>query len=1282
MASDGTIIFNRPPRPPHELPKGLVEIPRPPVPEFKGTKMQWTLLLAPVILGVLTVAALLTVSFLRPGSNVLFALATMVSSLGFVTTGVLGMADKLTKDRANKQEYIQQLADAENVLRDYRRQQQTSLRYLYPDLSQIVEWPQLPNPPRLWERRTEDQDFMMIRMGIGSRPSSVEVRLGQMDKKVPMLAEAQRVANEYRQVSDVPDITELFEVGSLGIVGNPWQTSALIRSMICHLSAHHSPEDVKLMATYAAERREEWFWLGWLPHTLDDKGNPRLASHSDQLAEISNFMIDVMKRREIVRYNTGAADPNAGVKKNQRPKKPFMFPCYIWVIEDFELVQDDPAVRRIFEVGAEFGIFLVISTSNPAGVPERCRAVATIRPNGQVTYEVSGEEGRKATLQPDMCDVRWAEQFALSMAPLQLKAASGKGELPLNLRMLEMEDFGVQASLGEQFDPLVYWNRSSVGTLKAPIGRLFGGQPLYLDISDKGHGPHGIIAGTTGSGKSELLLTIVSALALENSPDNLNFILGDFKGGLAFNPFKTLPHVVGMMSNLDLTIVERAMTALFSELQYRQRLLDKEGVAHIRDYQRKKPRPETPMPYLMVIIDEFAEMKEQAPDFMEKIVNIARLGRTLGVHMVLATQRPAGVVTGQLNSNTNFRLCLRVVAPEDSADMLGRKDAFLIPSNRPGRCFIKVGSDIFEQFQVARVAIPFGPDKDAEAEKPGVSVIDRHWSAAPLLAQGSAASKKKASEEKEILPMDFDVINDLCVKAAARMTLRNKHKPWLDPMGPEYFLPAFLEGKGFDENRLVWPEEPPFGYGIAPVAFLDDVVKQEQRTFFINLLEEGSYCISGLAQSGKTNALRAMITSLAVTHKPDNMSFYILDMGGTLRPFAELPHKTRYVGMAHAASLKGVIKDLYEELNYRKQLFAERGVLDITTFRSIVTPEERVPSIFIAFDNYATIRHNPPYDIEQFKALVREGRSYGMHVAMTMDRGADFEFGRMAGQFVQIALRQAREDIMFPVPKNMIGSWNGVPGRSFIKIDQNKPPVELQLLLPCQTAPEDQTRAIEELVKTRLQKAAQRHPVWAHLNDVSEPAPAPAPVVAPPRPAPVQAAPTPAPVAPVAATAAVAPGEAPAEQAKPEDKSKLANQWNELFSIDDDDKASYIDPDTGLEVVPEPAPKKSDNQAKWDDLFSIEDDDVAVVLTDEEIAEMRVSGSLPARLSADQPAATNGNGNGAANGNGNGHSEELPVLYAPPKPRASADGEKWSKEMGVDNTAAVLMPDSQGGNRK
>src|SRR5690349_2685458 len=239
MNNEGRKIFNRPPRPPHQLPKGSIEIPRPPEPQFRGTRLQWLLVLAPIILALLTVSVMILVNILRPNSNILFLLTTVTVSMGFVVTGVLGLVDKMARDRANRQDYRALLNERENQLRDFRRQQQTSLRYLYPDLSQIVEWPFLPEPPRLWERRVEDADFLRVRMGIGARPSTVDVRLGANEKRVPLLEEATRVANEYRQVSDVPDITEIFEVGSLGVVGHPYQTSAFIRAMMCHLSAHH-----------------------------------------------------------------------------------------------------------------------------------------------------------------------------------------------------------------------------------------------------------------------------------------------------------------------------------------------------------------------------------------------------------------------------------------------------------------------------------------------------------------------------------------------------------------------------------------------------------------------------------------------------------------------------------------------------------------------------------------------------------------------------------------------------------------------------------------------------------------------------------------------------------------------------------------------------------------------------------------------------------------------------------------------------------------------------------
>ena len=510
-------------------------------------------------------------------------------------------------------------------------------------------------------------------------------------------------------------------------------------------------------------------------------------------------------------------------------------------------------------------------------------------------------------------------------------------------------------------------------------------------------------------------------------------------------------------------------------------MLKEEGVTHIRDYQKKKPKARTPLPYLLVIIDEFAEMKEQAPDFMDKVINIARTGRTLGVHLILATQRPAGVITGQLNSNTKFRLCLRVETPEDSNDMLGRKDAAMIASNLPGRAFFKVGSDVFEQFQVARAAIPFAPpEEQSRLEQPVAMLMDEHWKPSPLSPEKYALRLKaaKPSDGEVILPLDYDIISAQCAAAAKRTVIHNTHKPWLDPMEARYYLPHFLNDKSFDPDKMIWPDTSSFGYGRAPVALLDDVVEQLQTPFYLDLEQHGSYCISGLAVSGKTTVLRTMLTALALTHSPRQLRFAIFDLSNTLKPFAKLPHPTTYLAMSQQNEMRQAIKDLYDELQNRRQLFADKGVLDLTSYWQATPESEPLPAIFVAFENFVSVKHNPPFEMEQLKAFIREGGAYGLHVAITTDRANDFEYGRLADQFFQFALRQQREDVTFNIPKNMVGSWEGKPGRGFIKGGHNRPPVEVHFFLACEDAPENQSKAIEELL-SQMAQAVSQHPQLA-----------------------------------------------------------------------------------------------------------------------------------------------------------------------------------------------------------
>lgn len=1095
MANEERIIFNRPPRVQRSLPKGDVEIPPPPQPNFKGGKMGWLVLVLPVVLALLTLLGSVMIVIFRPDINFIYLLATGLMATGFLVSSVVNVFERLMGDREERRNYSRILEETENELRNYRREQQTILHYLYPALPQIFEWPGRLDL-RLWERRPLDPDFMSLRLGIGSRLNNVSVNTLKKNRPAPMLDRAIGISQAYQEIPDVPDMVELGKVAFLGLVGPQELTAPFMRSIVCHLAALHSPEDVKVLATYSPTRGEDWFWLGWLPHARvgNQHGEdfPLVASHSDQLEVLSNFVLETLKARQNRRDQEGSGfDLNIN-----KPKAAYTFPNLVWFVENFELVQDEPAIKKLFEVGAELGVYLVTTSSELSGIPAQCRAVAEILPNGRVRYSTAGENGRVTTLLPDLAALEECEDFSLAMAPIKLKATSEKGEFTSSLRLLDMLELSTVSK--ELFDPLAFWNRSAVAQLKAPIGRVFGGQPLFLDISDKGHGPHGLVAGTTGSGKSELLLTIVSSLALTNHPDNLNFILGDFKGGATFNPFLNLPHVVGMMSDLDLPIVERAMTAIFSELKRREHLLKEENVTHIRDYQKKKPRPKTPLPYLLVIIDEFAEMKEQAPDFMDKIVNIARTGRTLGVHLILATQRPAGIVSGQLNSNTKFRLCLRVESSDDSVDMLGRKDAALIPSNAPGRSFFKVGSDIYEQFQVARVAVPFEGGEEGQDDEQEIKIVDHYWRAAPLSPDKTSRSGDTSrsgsiqfdDEEDNSVAMDYDMIVRQCLDAARRTIIRNTHRPWLEPLRTQYFLPELFEGQAppaFGLKSEAWPENPPFGYGCVPVASVDDVVAQDQYSLMMDLARQGSYCISGLGVSGKTTLLRSMLLGLAQTHAPDQVRFAIVDMGNTLGDFGGLPHRTGYVSMSQKPLMNTFMRDLYEELQRRKNLFARAGVLDLASFRQQENP---LPVVFIAFDNFASIRHDPPFDMEYLKAIVREGRAYGMHLAITMERAMDFEHGRMMDEFFQVALRQSRDDIIFPVPRNMVGSWDGKPGRGFIRGLPHQPPLEIHVALPCKTAPEDQSKAISAMVG-RLSDAAQQDGRYANLNQAAPLNPAP-----------------------------------------------------------------------------------------------------------------------------------------------------------------------------------------------
>ncbi len=394
-------------------------------------------------------------------------------------------------------------------------------------------------------------------------------------------------------------------------------------------------------------------------------------------------------------------------------------------------------------------------------------------------------------------------------------------DLPTNVRFLDLIDL----PYADQYNPEKWWSQPRFGHLRVPIGTGIDG-PVWIDLNDSVHGPHGIIAGTTGAGKSELLQSLIVGLALTHHPHLVNFVLVDFKGGAAFKPFEKIPHTVGMVTDLSGRLTERALTALKSELHRRERILSQANAKKIAEYQamrKQNPGAFEPLPHLFIVIDEFAELAKEHPTFMEGLVSVVQKGRSLGVHLILATQKPTGSVNANIWSNLKFRICLRVASLQDSRDMLGRSEAALLPSTIPGRAYFQIGSEIFELFQSARITLP-----------------------ARVVNESLIAEKQGSVGTAEVT--DQEVLMDMLEPYQATLG-KELFKPWPAPLPHRVNLAQVYDRV---EKPTQQSGTPPYGWLACPVGLVDLPVEQRQEPWILDLPRQGGHVlIAGAGEQGK-----------------------------------------------------------------------------------------------------------------------------------------------------------------------------------------------------------------------------------------------------------------------------------------------------------------------------------------------------------------------------------------------------------------------------------------------
>ncbi|PKK12695.1 FtsK/SpoIIIE domain-containing protein [Thermomonospora sp. CIF 1] len=956
-------------------------------------------------------------------------------------------------------EYQARSASFGDELEALRRRDEAERRAMWPDPAEILITATGPRR-RLWERRISDDDALHLRVGLADLPARIEL-VGDEEGTVPTPT-----------ARAVPVTLDVGELGVIGLTGPRAASRALARWLVAQATVLHSPRDLAVVVLSAREDgAEHWNWVRWLPHCAPRRGEDCLAlvgADAESVARrVTELAIRITERR---RDRHGGAGPLAG-----SPAEPADAPFNVLIVLDgARALRRVPGMPQVLSRGPDYGLHAICIDDEERLLPEECAAVIAWQEDegapSIVRLRGPGLEGVGPVL-ADQVPAAWAERVARALAPVRDVSRQDAAEtMPEQVRLLDL--LGMPDPTPEHVRAA--WDASGGRTTRVPIGLAADG-PFHIDL--RTDGPHGLIAGTTGAGKSELLQTLIAALAVANRPDEMTFVLIDYKGGAAFADCAALPHTVGMVTDLDGHLTERALQSLSAELRRREEILlaagakDIDDYAELRDraaaprgpgrYARSRPAAShvelPPLPRLVLVIDEFAALVSELPEFVAGLVDIGRRGRSLGVHLILATQRPAGVVTAEIRANTNLRIALRVTDPQESTDVLDSPEAAQISPATPGRCYVRSGTAVPQAVQSARIAgrRPQGRGGAAPA-KGKITVRDVPWGqlGRPLPETGPA-------EEDSGTVTDLAVLVGAIGEAAARAGIGPQRSPWLDPL-PERLRVSLRTAAG---GSVV--DVPPIEFGVT-----DLPETQSRQALTLNLAADGHLYIAGAAQSGRTTALRTLAGSLASSVSPFDVHLYAIDCGGGgLLPLVALPHCGAVVTRDQIDRCERLLTALANEVSRRQQLLAGAGFATLAEQRATVASSDRLPWMVLLLDRWegfvGAFEH---YDygrlVDAFIRLLREGAAVGLRAVCTGDRTG------LSGQISTVFDRRLVLRMADPMDYGYAGlndrqvPASMPPGRALEQLGPGRPPRESQIgLLADDASGAAQVAALQEIAR-------------------------------------------------------------------------------------------------------------------------------------------------------------------------------------------------------------------------
>lgn len=810
---------------------------------------------------------------------------------------------------------------------------------------------------RLWERSIGEEDFLNVRLGVGSRPFSVNIKIPKQGFKLhddEMADLPPKLLEKYGTLDNVPLALDLYANRSVGIIGDNTNMENILNEIVLNIISLHSYDEVKLVFITEPSKNEFFERFKNVPHTWsNDKRVRYFATNNDEAHHVISSIDEIIQERE------------------DNEKEIVNVPYFVFVVTDPTLIEREALVRHIYNPNNNVGITTIFAYGDITILPKACTTIILSDAEKSGYYIKNKNQNRFVPFVPDTIDIAKLDAFANELTNMPVKRDVRQMGIADRVSFLQMYKAGNVNDLGiEQ-----HWdNNNSAKTLAAPIGVMAGGQVFSLDLHEAYHGCHGLVAGTTGSGKSEFLQAFVLSLAVNYSPKEIAFVLVDFKGGDMARPFMAkantpaMPHLSATISNLSGNVLYRALVSLEAEIKSRQRIFNQSAAAlgvdklDINSYHKyyKAGKLNEPLPHLVIIIDEFAQLKTQQPEFLAQLINVAQVGRSLGIHLILATQKPSGIVDPQIMSNSRFKVCLKVAEKQDSMDMINRPDSAMIKN--PGRLNLLIGyNEIYETVQSGYSGADYIPlSRFIPEEEITVQLTDN--AANPIhSAKLNLAGQKTDKTQLEAVVADI-------VKLGQKKNL--KVKPlWLD-MLPECIALDSLElgAKGL---------------ATATIGMVDYVRAQEQKPLTIDFTEIGHIGLYGASGTGKTTFMQTLIYSMVkgYGYTPDELNIYAMDFGGrNLGYLKNLPHTGAVAFADESQKITGTVSTLQEIIDERKQVFAANNCGTFSEYRKL---GNKMPAIVVLIDNYSSFRDKYMDESERIVEVIAAGKTYGVYFVIT-----------------------------------------------------------------------------------------------------------------------------------------------------------------------------------------------------------------------------------------------------------------------------------------------------------